>query len=89
MFRAGTEPPGTTVTQIRRAQQLYLSAFHPDTGELQNVIGRMSFQVPGGMVLIGAMTTFYRLGVTGQNYQKLMFNCKFLSKTHLFAIFWP
>lgn len=70
MFRAGTEPPGTTVTQIRRAQQLYLSAFHPDTGELQNVIGRMSFQVPGGMVLIGAMTTFYRLGVTGQNYQK-------------------
>lgn len=72
MFRAGTEPPGTTVTQIRRAQQLYLSAFHPDTGELQNVIGRMSFQVPGGMVLIGAMTTFYRLGVTGQSYQKLI-----------------
>lgn len=72
MFRAGTEPPGTTVTRIRRAQQLYLSAFHPDTGELQNVIGRMSFQVPGGMVLIGAMTTFYRLGVTGQNYQKLI-----------------
>ena len=39
---------------------MYLSAFHPDTGELQNVIGRMSFQVPGGMVLIGAMITFYR-----------------------------
>lgn len=52
--------PGTTVKDIRRAQQLYLSAFHPDTGELQNVIGRMSFQVPGGMVLIGAMITFYR-----------------------------
>lgn len=62
-YRAGTEPPGMTVTQIRRAQQLYLSAFHPDTGELQNVIGRMSFQVPGGMVLIGAMTTFYRSNI--------------------------
>ncbi|XP_078324708.1 sideroflexin-2-like isoform X2 [Crassostrea virginica] len=54
------EPPGTTVSQVRRSQQLFLSAFHPDTGELQNVIGRMSFQVPGGMVLIGAMVTFYR-----------------------------
>ncbi|XP_056011402.1 sideroflexin-2-like isoform X2 [Ostrea edulis] len=59
-YRAKEEPRGTTVTQLRRAQQLYLSAFHPDTGELQNVIGRMSFQVPGGMILIGAMITFYR-----------------------------
>ncbi|XP_061189018.1 sideroflexin-2-like [Saccostrea echinata] len=59
-YRAGEEPPGTTVSQIRQAQQLYLSAFHPDTGEIQNVIGRMSFQVPGGMILIGAMITFYR-----------------------------
>lgn len=73
MFRARTEPPGTTVTQIRRAQQLYLSAFHPDTGELQNVIGRMSFQVPGGMVLIGAMITFYRFSLIGKYDQKLMF----------------
>jgi len=59
-FRKDQIAPGTTVKDIRRAQQLYLSAFHPDTGELQNVIGRMSFQVPGGMVLIGAMITFYR-----------------------------
>lgn len=59
-YRKHEEPPGTTVQQVRRAQQMYLSAFHPDTGELQNFIGRMSFQVPGGMVLIGAMITFYR-----------------------------
>ncbi|CAG2247216.1 SFXN2 [Mytilus edulis] len=58
--RQNNIPSGTTVKDIRRAQQLYLSAFHPDTGELQNVIGRMSFQVPGGMVLIGAMITWYR-----------------------------
>ena len=46
--------------QVRRAQQLYKSAFHPDSGELQNVFGRMSFQVPGGMLLTGAMLQFYR-----------------------------
>uniref|UniRef100_A0A0B6YIX4 Sidoreflexin n=1 Tax=Arion vulgaris TaxID=1028688 RepID=A0A0B6YIX4_9EUPU len=46
--------------KLRKAQQIYLSAFHPDSGDLQNVFGRMSFQVPGGMVLIGAMITFYK-----------------------------
>ncbi|XP_035825243.1 sideroflexin-2, partial [Aplysia californica] len=59
-YKRGEEPPGTTDTQVRQAQQLYLSAFHPDSGTLQNVFGRMSFQVPGGMVLIGAMITFYK-----------------------------
>ena len=58
--RQGSVPEGITEQDLRRAQQLYLSAFHPDTGDLQNVIGRMSFQVPGGMVLIGAMITFYK-----------------------------
>ncbi|XP_033729447.1 sideroflexin-2-like [Pecten maximus] len=53
-------PTGVTVADYRRAQQATLSAFHPDTGVLQNVIGRMSFQVPGGMVLCGCMVTFYR-----------------------------
>lgn len=59
-YRLGEEPQGTTVEGIRRAQQLCLSAFHPDTGQLQNVAGRMSFYVPGGMILIGAMITFYK-----------------------------
>ena len=40
--------------------QLYKSAFHPDSGELQNVFGRMSFQVPGGMLITGAMLQFYK-----------------------------
>ncbi|XP_072042588.1 sideroflexin-2-like [Amphiura filiformis] len=59
-YRLGVEPPGTTEEQLWYAQKLYMSAFHPDSGQKQNVFGRMSFQVPGGMILGGAMLTFYR-----------------------------
>ena len=59
-YREGTEPPGTSNNDVRRAMQLYKSAFHPDSGELQNVFGRMSFQVPGGMLITGAMLQFYK-----------------------------
>lgn len=59
-FRAGSEPAGTTKSQILRAKQLYESAFHPDSGDLQNVFGRMSFQLPGGMIITGAMLQWYR-----------------------------
>ncbi|XP_063982427.1 sideroflexin-2 [Diachasmimorpha longicaudata] len=58
--RAGRAPNNTTREQLLRAKKLYESAFHPDTGELQNVFGRMSFQVPGGMAVTGAMLQFYR-----------------------------
>ncbi len=40
--------------------KLYASSFHPDSGDLQNVFGRMSFQVPGGMFITGAMLQFYK-----------------------------
>lgn len=59
-YRLGVEPRGTTRDQVIYAKKLYESAFHPDTGELQNVFGRMSFQVPGGMAITGAMLQFYR-----------------------------
>ncbi|XP_015585350.1 sideroflexin-2 isoform X2 [Cephus cinctus] len=59
-YRLGKESAGTTREQIIYAKKLYESAFHPDTGELQNVFGRMSFQVPGGMAVTGAMLQFYR-----------------------------
>ena len=59
-FRLGTEPPGTTVEQVWHAQKLYMSAFHPDTGEKMNTIGRMSFQVPGGMLITGCLLQFYK-----------------------------
>ncbi|CAL4076844.1 unnamed protein product, partial [Meganyctiphanes norvegica] len=52
-YRLGKEPPGTPEEKIWQAKNIYESAFHPDTGEKQNVIGRMSFQVPGGMILTG------------------------------------
>ncbi|KAG8221992.1 hypothetical protein J437_LFUL003372 [Ladona fulva] len=59
-YRLGREPPGTTYDKLIYAKKLYESAFHPDTGERQNVLGRMSFQVPGGMALTGCMLQFYR-----------------------------
>ncbi|XP_069961221.1 sideroflexin-2 isoform X3 [Cherax quadricarinatus] len=59
-YRHGQEPPGTTEEKIWYAKRAYESAFHPDTGDKQNVIGRMCFQVPGGMILTGAMLTFYK-----------------------------
>ncbi|XP_076338430.1 sideroflexin-2-like isoform X1 [Tachypleus tridentatus] len=60
LYRLGKEPLGTTNEQVLYAKKLYESAFHPDSGELQNVFGRMSFQVPGGMAITGCMLQFYR-----------------------------
>lgn len=59
-YRDGREPSGTTLEQAIYAKKLYESSFHPDSGEKQNVFGRMSFQVPGGMIITGAMLQFYR-----------------------------
>lgn len=58
--KAGTIPQNTTIDQIHHAKKLYESAFHPDSGELQNVFGRMSFQMPGGMAITGAMLQWYK-----------------------------
>jgi len=59
-YKDGQEPKGTTPDQVKGAMQLYKAAFHPDTGDLQNIFGRMSFQLPGGMLITGAMLQFYK-----------------------------
>ena len=59
-YRSGLVPQGTTRKEVVDAKVLYDSAYHPDTGEEMNMIGRMSFQVPGGVCIIGILMTFYQ-----------------------------
>ena len=59
-FRKGTEDKRLTEDEIWAAKQLYDSAFHCQTGEKLFLLGRMSFQVPGNMLISGCMMTFYK-----------------------------
>ncbi|XP_071445300.1 sideroflexin-1 isoform X1 [Hetaerina americana] len=59
-YRAGESEPGLTEDEIWRAKHLYDSAYHPDTGEKMNILGRMSAQVPMNMTITGCMMTFYK-----------------------------
>ena len=60
LARTGVVPHGTSKKELVDAKVLYDSAYHPDTGDKMNMIGRMSFQVPGGVVIIGILMTFYQ-----------------------------
>ena len=59
-YRKGTEDKRLTEDEIWAAKQLYDSAFHCQTGEKLFLLGRMSFQVPGNMLISGCMMTFYK-----------------------------
>lgn len=55
-----TLPTGMTEDQLWDAKYLMDSAYHPDTKEKMFFLGRMSFQVPGNLLITGAMLTFYQ-----------------------------
>eukprot|EP00080_Pristionchus_pacificus_P021667 PDM81687.1 sfxn-2 [Pristionchus pacificus] len=59
-YKKREEPSGTRIEDLHRAQKLVGSAFHPDTGDLQNLGGRMCFNAWGGTVLCGAMMIWYK-----------------------------
>lgn len=59
-FKRGMIPRGTTIDQVWRAKHMCESAYHPDSGQLMNTFGRMSFQVPGGMAITGLLLQFYK-----------------------------
>lgn len=59
-YKNGTEDKTLSEDEIWKAKELYDSAFHPETGELMYMPGRMSFQVPGNMFITGCMITFYK-----------------------------
>jgi len=59
-YRNGNADKALTEDEIWAAKQLYDSAFHCQTGEKLFILGRMSFQVPGNMLITGCMMTFYK-----------------------------
>ena len=62
-----------SIDDLWHAKHLVDSAFHPDTGERMNFMGRMSFQVPGGMAITGAMLQWYRSVLYSEPFS--IFNC--------------
>lgn len=61
--RDGYMPRGTTVRQLHAAKVLCDSAIHPDSGDIMTPIGRMSAQVPCGMVITGILLAYYKYSV--------------------------
>jgi tricarboxylate carrier len=59
-YRKGVEFPELSDDDIWHNKALYDSAFHCQTGEKLFILGRMSFQVPGNMLITGCMMTFYK-----------------------------
>lgn len=75
-FRSGAVPPNSTAAQLAEANRLYQSAFHPDNGELQHLLGRMSFFVYGSTFMCGGMLLFHhtRAGVVFWQWANQSYN---------------
>jgi len=56
----GRLPTGLTKEDVWNAKYTYDSAYHPSTGELVFMPGRMSFQAPGNCAVASLMIIFYR-----------------------------
>jgi len=56
----GQVPVGVTKDQVWDAKYIYDSAYHPTTGELVFMPGRMSFQAPGNCIIASGMIIFYK-----------------------------
>ncbi|XP_043068104.1 sideroflexin-1-3-like [Drosophila bipectinata] len=60
-YRDGKDVPECkTIDDVWQAKYLYDSAFHPDTGEKQIIVGRMSSQMPVNTIITGCMLIFYK-----------------------------
>ena len=73
-----------SVSERARAKTLYDSAYHPDTGELIPLVGRICFQAPGCAVIAAAMLAMHRslpatLGLQVLN-QSFMATCNYSNR---------
>ncbi|KAH8359990.1 hypothetical protein KR093_009969, partial [Drosophila rubida] len=60
-YRAGKPVPECkTIDDVWRAKYLYDSAFHPETGEKQIIIGRMAAQMPMNTLMMAGMLISYQ-----------------------------